>query len=80
MATEQTGATWPDVALATISFAREEPIVFVGVLLGVLLPTAFIVWFLLPRASTVAERLLDDELKRHERQLKLPMPEKDDQE
>ena len=41
------GATWPDVGLAIVEFAREDPWTFVGVLgaIGVIL------WLLFPRAT-----------------------------
>ena len=41
------GATWPDVALALVAFAREDPWTFVGILAAV----GFIVWCLFPRAT-----------------------------
>ena len=41
------GATWPDVALALVEFAREDPWTFVGILAAV----GWIVWCLFPRAT-----------------------------
>ena len=43
------GATWPDVGLALVAFAREEPWTFIGVFAAICL----IVWCLFPRATQV---------------------------
>ena len=41
------GATWPDVAIAVVEFAREEPLTFVGVFAVVIVG----LWFLFPRVT-----------------------------
>ena len=41
------GATWPDVGLAVVAFAREEPWTFIGVFATICL----IVWCLFPRVT-----------------------------
>ena len=42
------GATWPDVAIVVVEFAREEPLTFVGVFAAVVLG----LWFLFPRVTS----------------------------
>jgi hypothetical protein len=49
-------ASWADVALAYIAFARDDPPAFAlthGILAGVLALLAVVVWMLLPRATKV---------------------------
>ena len=42
------GATWPDVAIVVVAFAREEPLTFIGVFAAVVLG----LWLLLPRVTS----------------------------
>jgi hypothetical protein len=49
-------ASWPDVVLAYIAFARDHTLVFAiahAILVAVLLSAGWIVWMLLPRATKV---------------------------
>lgn len=49
-----TGATWADVGLAIVRFAREEPWTFAGVsglLIVLTLLALFCLWLMLPSAS-----------------------------
>ena len=43
------GATWPDVAIVVVEFAREEPLTFVGVFAVVALG----LWLLFPRITSL---------------------------
>ncbi|MDE0193686.1 MAG: hypothetical protein OXQ90_20235 [Gammaproteobacteria bacterium] len=48
-AAHSVGATWPDVAMEVVKFAREEPLVFILVFVTVVLG----LWFLFPRVTAV---------------------------
>ncbi len=68
--TPAAAATWADVGLAVVEFARYDPYVFVAELfaLGVVL------WFLVPRATRVLENLYGEKLRKHRESREPPLP------
>jgi hypothetical protein len=58
----ETGASWADVGLAIVSFAREEPWTFAGVaslLIVLTILASFCLWLMLPAASASLARMYD---------------------
>lgn len=72
MASSGNGSSWADVGLALVDFAREDPLVFCGVL-GFI---GLILWFLMPRARYLLGDRLRRTLEDHDRQLDLPLEKK----
>jgi hypothetical protein len=62
-ADKQTGATWADVVITALTWAREEPLTFCAVLAF----TALIIWLLFPRATKALEAVYRDKLLEHRR-------------
>ena len=52
------GATWPDVAIVVVEFAREEPLTFVSVFAAVVIG----LWFLFPRVTSAMRARYQDTL------------------
>lgn len=50
-ATDGSGASWPDVALEIVAFAREETWKFLAVAAILIIILAVVLWFLFPRAT-----------------------------
>ncbi len=71
-AAKQGGATWADVAIEALSFAREEPLIFCAILAF----TALILWLLFPRATRALQAVYSREVLKHrERKQKQDTPE-----
>ena len=49
------GATWPDVGLAIVEFAREDTWKFIAILVAL----GVILWFLFPRATRTLRQAYD---------------------
>jgi hypothetical protein len=67
-ATKQTGATWADVVITALTWAREEPVSFCAVLAF----TALIIWLLFPRATRLLQSVYTDKMLEHRRKKEKP--------